>query len=51
MLWHSSIDQTAPALPAAWLIATQAQPANLPERSELRRSLARTLLARQFGLA
>ena len=51
MLWLSSIDQTAPALPAAWLIATQAQPANLPERSELRRSLARELLARQFGLA
>lgn len=51
MFWLSSIDQTAPALPAAWLIATQAQPANLPERSELRRSLARKLLARQFGLA
>ena len=51
MLWLSSIDQIAPALPAAWLIATQAQPANLPERSELRRSLARELLARQFGLA
>ena len=51
MLWLSSSDQTAPALPAAWLIATQAQPANLPERSELRRSLARELLARQFGLA
>ncbi|HEV7329259.1 MAG TPA: 4'-phosphopantetheinyl transferase superfamily protein [Bosea sp. (in: a-proteobacteria)] len=51
MLWLSSLDQTAPALPAAWLIATQAQPANLPERSELRRSLARKLLARQFALA
>lgn len=51
MLWLSSIDQTAPALPTAWLIATQAQPANLPERSELRRSLARKLLARQFALA
>lgn len=50
MLWLSSIDQTAPALPAAWLIATQTQPANLPERSELRRSLARKLLASQFGL-
>lgn len=50
MLWLSSIDQTAPALPAAWLIATQAQPANLPERSQLRRSLARALLARQFSL-
>jgi 4'-phosphopantetheinyl transferase len=51
MLWLSSIDQTAPALPAAWLIATPAQPVNLPERSELRRSLARKLLARQFALA
>eukprot|EP01042_Synura_sphagnicola_P028366 gene28366-36597_t len=50
MLWIFSPDQTAPALPAAWLIATQAQPANLTERSELRRSLARKLLARQFGL-
>ncbi len=50
MLWLSSIDETAPALPAAWLIATQALPANLPERSELRRSLARKVLARQFGL-
>lgn len=51
MLWLSSIDQTAPALPAAWLIATQAQPTNLPERAELRRSLASKLLARQFALA
>lgn len=50
MLWLSSIDQIAPALPAAWLIATPVQPANLPERSQLRRSLARALLARQFGL-
>ncbi len=51
MLWLSSIDQTTPTLPAVWLIATQAQPANLPERSQLRRSLARKLLARQLGLA
>lgn len=50
MLWLSSIDQIAPTLPAAWLIATQAQPTNLPERSRLRRSLAREMLARQFGL-
>lgn len=50
MLWLSSIDQTAPALPAAWLIATQARPANLAERSELRRSMGRKLLARQFSL-
>lgn len=51
MLWLSSVDETAPALPAAWLIATTAQPANLPQRSELRRSLARKLLASQFALA
>lgn len=51
MLWLSLADETAPTLPAAWLIATQAQPANLPERAELRRSLALKVLARQFGLA
>jgi 4'-phosphopantetheinyl transferase len=51
MQWLSSADDTAPALPAAWLIATQAEPANLPERSALRRSLARKVLAHQFGLA
>ena len=50
MLWLSCVDETAPALPAAWLIATDAQPANLPERSALRRSLASKVLARQFGL-
>lgn len=51
MHWLSSADDTAPVLPAVWLIATLAQPANLPERSALRRSLARKILARQFGLA
>ena len=51
MFWLSSANETAPALPAAWLIATPARPANLPERSELRRSLAHEVLARQFGLA
>lgn len=51
MHWLSSADDTASALPAVWLIATQAQPANLPERAELRRSLARKVLAHQFGLA
>ncbi|AZO78673.1 MULTISPECIES: 4'-phosphopantetheinyl transferase superfamily protein [unclassified Bosea (in: a-proteobacteria)] len=51
MQWLSSANDTAPALPAVWLIATQAQPANLPERAELRRSLARKVLARQFSLA
>jgi len=51
MQWLSRIDQTAPTLPAAWLIATTARPANLPERATLRRSLARAVLASQFGLA
>jgi len=50
MLWLSRVDEIAPALPAAWLIATGAQPANLQERSALRRSLARKILAHQLGL-
>ncbi len=40
----------APALPAIWLIATGASPANLAERSALRRGTARTLIAAQLGL-
>jgi len=50
MLWLSRVDETAPALPAAWLIATGTQPVNLQERSALRRSLARKVLAHQLGL-
>jgi 4'-phosphopantetheinyl transferase len=50
MLWLSASDATAPALPAAWLIATDQRPASLPERSALRRALAREILARQLDL-
>lgn len=51
MLWLDSADSAAPALPAVWLIPTGASPRNLAERSELRRSVARRLLARQLGCA
>lgn len=50
MIWLTSPDATAPAFPAAWLIASGAQPSTLSERSELRRETARRLLARQLGL-
>ncbi|SFI67166.1 4'-phosphopantetheinyl transferase superfamily protein [Bosea sp. OK403] len=40
----------APALPATWLIATGASPANLAERSALRRETARTIIAAQLSL-
>lgn len=50
MLWLSSADETAPVLPAAWLIATAERPRNLPERSALRQAVGRRVLARQFGL-
>ncbi|MDR6871380.1 phosphopantetheine--protein transferase-like protein [Bosea sp. BE125] len=40
----------APALPATWLIATGASPANLAERSALRRETARRIIAAQLGL-
>lgn len=51
MLWLSALDQQASALPAAWLVATGQRPAGLPERSALRRALAREILANQFGLS
>ncbi len=41
---------TAATLPAAWLIATGAQPGNLMERSQLRRDTARQIIARQLGM-
>lgn len=50
MHWLSSPDDRAAALPAVWLIATDRRPATLPERSALRRGLARTILANQFNL-
>lgn len=50
MIWLTSPDATAPALPAAWLIASGKNPRNLKERSALRRTMARQLIARQFNL-
>ncbi len=50
MIWLTSPEATAPRLPAAWLIRVAARPANLPERSALRRETARRTLAGQFGL-
>jgi 4'-phosphopantetheinyl transferase len=50
MIWLTSPDMTAAILPAAWLIATDARPGNLTERSQLRRETARRVVARQLGL-
>lgn len=50
MIWLTSPEMTAATLPAAWLIATEARPGNLTERSRLRRETARELIARQLGL-
>ena len=50
MLWLTSPDLTATTLPAAWLIATGTLPANLTERSQLRRGLAQRIVARHLGL-
>lgn len=50
MLWLSSPDETAPALPAIWLVKTGERPRNLPERSALRQAVARRVLARQLGI-
>lgn len=49
MIWLTSALDTAPSLPAAWLIATGQAPRNLDERSALRRTLARDVLGRQLG--
>lgn len=49
MIWLDSLHATADALPAGWLIATGAWPANLGERSQLRRETARAILARQLA--
>lgn len=51
MIWLSSESEPAPTLPAAWLIATGAEPANLIERSALRRRVARAIIATQANLA
>jgi phosphopantetheinyl transferase len=50
MNWLTSPDTTAAILPAAWLVATEARPTNLVERSRLRRDLAQRIVARQLGL-
>lgn len=50
MIWLTSPDITADALPAAWLIATGESPRNLIERSRLRRDMAQRIIARQLGL-
>jgi phosphopantetheinyl transferase len=50
MIWLHGPDETASSLPVAWLIATRRNPANLVERSALRRGMARDLIARQFSL-
>ena len=49
MHWFDDADAIAPALPAIWLIRTDAEPRNLTERSALRRGNAQRVLARQFG--
>lgn len=49
MHWFDDADAIAPALPAIWLVRTDAAPRNLTERSALRRGMARHILARQLG--
>ncbi|MBN9456865.1 MAG: 4'-phosphopantetheinyl transferase superfamily protein [Bosea sp.] len=49
MHWLQSIAAIAPGLPAAWLVQTPQQPRSLPERSQMRRRTACTILARQLG--
>lgn len=51
MIWLSVETEPAPRLPAVWLIATGAAPANLTERSALRRGVARRIIAAQANLA
>ena len=49
MHWFDDADAIAPALPATWLVRTNAAPRNLTERSALRRGMARQIAARQLG--
>lgn len=51
MTWLTSPSETTASLPAIWLIATDGGPANLAERSALRRMTARDILARQLGVS
>jgi 4'-phosphopantetheinyl transferase len=50
MIWLTTLDATAPSLPAAWLIRTGERPANLTQRSALRQATAQRVLAKQLGL-
>ncbi len=50
MIWLHTPEETASSLPVVWLIATRRSPANLTERSALRRGIAHDLIARQFSL-
>lgn len=49
MHWFDDADAIASALPAIWLIRTEAHPRNLTERSALRRGMAQRIVARQLG--
>lgn len=49
MHWFDDADAIASALPAIWLVRTNAAPRNLTERSTLRRGMARRIVARQLG--
>lgn len=51
MIWADDPAFRAPHLPAVWLVATAARPANRAERSQLRRETARRVLAGQEGLS
>lgn len=50
MHWLTSPHALAPSLPAIWVIDTGAAPRTLPERSALRRSTARAVVAAQTGV-
>ncbi len=50
MQWLSNPDARPSALPAVWLISTDARQQGLDERSRLRRGLGRTIAARWLGL-
>lgn len=50
MHWLTSPHTPAPCLPAIWMIDTGAAPRTLPERSALRQSTAREVIATQIGI-
>ncbi|SIQ05532.1 4'-phosphopantetheinyl transferase superfamily protein [Bosea sp. TND4EK4] len=51
MIWADDPAFCAPTLPAIWLVATPARPANRADRSRLRRETAQAVLARQDRFA